>query len=154
DGRYYFGGGYPAEVFRVGNQRFLSINLADQGLAIYRFNPTVDGEVAIPCALFANYWHYDWPATKPLPASAAGGWIWVDTDGDAQMDAEPFIDTNGNGVHDADESFTDTNGNSMYDTEYFGVTTQRELYFSNHVDANGNVWKSYAAQDNQYAVRK
>jgi hypothetical protein len=47
-------------------------------LQIYRFNPTTDGEVAIPSGLFAKD-HYDgpWPPHKP----SAGEWIWRDNDG-------------------------------------------------------------------------
>ncbi len=55
--------------------------------AVYRFNPTTDGEIAIPCALFgAKETKGDWPPNRPV----RGEWLWVDANGDGRFDAGEF----------------------------------------------------------------
>ena len=75
-------------------QRFLVVSQTyDQGLALYRFNPATDGETAIPCAMFASCWGFSWPPTEPSWAKQWTSWLWIDTNGNAQMDTSEFIQT-------------------------------------------------------------
>jgi len=78
-------------VRRINGQKFLVLN--DQGagyMMVYRFNAATDGEVAIPCVMVAKDSSGSWPPTKP----ASGDWVWVDSDGDGQFDANEFQQNN------------------------------------------------------------
>ncbi len=68
-------------------------------LAIYRFNPRTDGEIAIPAVLFD-----DTTAPYPIPApgstslSLPAGWkLWTDTNGDGQVQPSEWS-TNSNPI--------------------------------------------------------
>ncbi|MEL6462638.1 MAG: hypothetical protein AAFQ91_31175 [Cyanobacteria bacterium J06621_15] len=82
------------EVFYVNGQKFLLVTTATGGqtFAIFRFNPTTDGNIAIPTLIYS---------TKPLKATRSGrdfprfeprkgAYMWIDTDGDGQIDKNEY----------------------------------------------------------------
>ena len=110
-------------------QRFLAVSQTyDQGLALYRFNAATDGETAIPCTMFASYWGFSsWPPTEPSWAGNYSSWVWVDTNGNAQMDTSEFTQTNAG---------------------YAEMSRWR-------IDASGNVWQTGVyANGNYLNIRK
>jgi len=51
-------------------------------LYVYRF----DGEIAVPCAIFAQPGTGDWPAGQP----AAVRWLWRDLNGDGSIQSNEY----------------------------------------------------------------
>lgn len=112
-------------VRRIGGKKFLFLtDMYASVLAVYRFNEATDGEVAIPYALFSkgrlqNENRFDWIPSQP----ASGEWLWIDRDGDGQIEA-----TGGNG------------------SEYFqpaGATNNPAgAGWGWWVDSRGDVWQS------------
>jgi hypothetical protein len=79
-----------AWVRRLDGERFLFVNdMNAEHLQVYRFEP--DGEIAVPCALFAKR-HIrqekspNWPPHQP----DRGAWAWIDADGDGRFDAGEY----------------------------------------------------------------
>ena len=79
-------------VRRIAGKRFLfTTDMYSSELAVFRFQPGTDGEIAVPAALFAKR-HYApedksaWPATQP----PNGEWLWHDANGDGKMQAGEF----------------------------------------------------------------
>ena len=68
--------------------KFLLTTDGDNGgyISIFRFNPSVDGEVAIPCVLFGDGIDY-YPNAPDFP------WLWRDLDADGQMDVNEYTIT-------------------------------------------------------------
>jgi hypothetical protein len=73
---------------RIRGEPFLFVtDMYSHFLQIYRFDPTTDGEVAIPSGLLAKE-HLDgaWPPHQP----AEGEWIWRDGDGDGAFASNEY----------------------------------------------------------------
>ena len=74
-------------VRRIQGQKFVfATNMYADWLAVYRFDSTAQGEIAIPCGLWAKKNLGVWPATQP----ASGEWIWSDADGDGTPEAGEY----------------------------------------------------------------
>ena len=86
---------HPWECVRICGQPFLVVGqMYDGCLELYRFNAATDGQVAIPCVMLASAWTSNWPATEPSWASQSASWIWVDSNGNGQMEPSEFTQTN------------------------------------------------------------
>jgi len=123
-------------IRRLEGQKFLFVS--GQGgapLSVFRFDPENDGEIGIPCALFAGNWSRSWPANRP---SGPGQWRWQDDDGDGHIDNSEY--------HDALSTYeegmfqVDADGN-VWQVNWGGVTTVPKVYIRKYpfdgVDANG-----------------
>lgn len=74
-------------VRRINGQRFLFTHGQNDAntLAVFRFDPKNAGEIAIPCALFSHKPTKKWPHEP-----AAGGFLWLDANGDGAPQADEF----------------------------------------------------------------
>ncbi|MEI2583144.1 hypothetical protein [Scytonema sp. PRP1] len=115
----------PTSVFfrRIQGKPFMYlIDMYESFMQIYRFNPTTDGKVAIPSAMFFGTVLKDgkvgsWPPNQPQEQK---DWIWRDS--------------NGNGAFDKDEyNIRDTD-----DYPYVGGWW---------VDSKGDVWKTLRTEE-------
>jgi len=107
-------------TYRIGGQRFLAASSQfGTQFALYRFNSAASGEIAIPCNIFAAQWRTPWPANQPYPPGDWASWVWVDTDGDGQIDANEYV--------------------LQRDPGWAGIE-----YSTWRIDQAGNVWQSYA----------
>ena len=71
-------------VRRINDKRFLYLtDMYASRLYVYRFG---DGEIAIPCAIFAPPGTGDWPAGHP----ATGRWLWRDGNGDGSIQSDEY----------------------------------------------------------------
>ncbi len=127
DPRLNHTGGQPV-IRWIGGKKFMF--LASGPVAIYRFNSTTDGAVAIPCGLLVDHtsatWNADhtvqspvanplWPANQPAANGYFADWIWRDQ--------------NGNGDFDSDEFLTNPNPSDV------------PVNYSVSVDQHGDIWK-------------
>jgi hypothetical protein len=72
-----------AFVRRIGGQRFLYLtDMYANHLAVFRF----DGEIAVPCLIFAKEPIKGWPSDQPKE----GGWIWRDRNGDGSIQKNEY----------------------------------------------------------------
>lgn len=69
-----------------GQKMLLTSDMGASLLAVYRYNKTTDGEVAIPCALINRATNGTWPPNRPQNTP----YLWVDDNGDGQMDADEY----------------------------------------------------------------
>ena len=70
-------------VRRIGGRRFLYLtDMYATRLYVYRF----DGEIAVPCAIFAQPSAGDWPAGHP----ATGRWLWRDLNGNGSIQSDEY----------------------------------------------------------------
>jgi len=98
----------------INGQKFLfATDLYDTELAGFRFSPSTDGEVAIPCFLM-NIEAWDTQSTYPTTLGSQKDFIWMDKNGDGTIQSDEF-------------SF-----NSRYDNP---------VSMSVWVDSSGNIWK-------------
>ena len=113
------------EIRRFQSQKFLVVNtmggLDMDYLQIYRFDPSVDGEVAIPSVLFAGS-HKDieggtWPPYQP----SSGEWIWRDSNGDGAIDSGEYTDHGGINAPYGVEVYMDKNGEVWNASETDGI---------------------------------
>ena len=97
-------------------------------LAMYRFSPSSEGEVAIPCVVVCpcdydlaqeSDYYLQFSSVEPRNA---GDWIWVDANGDGQMQSGEFQQSNP--LSDEDD----------------GILHDNSLALS--VDSNGNIWEA------------
>ena len=93
-------------VRRIDGKKFLFVSdMTGEYLQVYRFNSQTDGEVAIPCALFARKRANipdGWPAHQP----PKGEWIWRDRNGNGGIDDGEFESNGGQnsaGIYVPDE---------------------------------------------------
>ncbi len=72
-------------VKRLGGAKLLFVSdMTAEYLAVLRFDPKSDGEVAIPCGLYSRrVIKGAWPPHQP----AKGEWMWRDADGNGRIDA-------------------------------------------------------------------
>lgn len=80
----------PTNVFvqYVHGQRFLYMtDMYSSYIAVYRFEPTTDGEIAIPSVLFVKE-SMEMPNVKGEPET--GTWIWRDANGDGSFDPDEY----------------------------------------------------------------
>jgi len=81
-----------------GKPVLFTIGMYSNYLAVFRFNPATDGEVAIPCGFFSggrakNHPH---PIPRGMEKQPIGtDWLWVDANGDGQMDADEYLKGDG-----------------------------------------------------------
>lgn len=123
-------------VRNINGNKFLAMSGMNGGLdAIFRFNPDVDGEVAIPCIYFGS------EASDRFPGSLNGSWMWRDSNANGQMESGEFQTTNvmdqpdggygsqmdeygsiwssvGDNIHQLKCMGLDNNGIPIYDTNY------------------------------------
>jgi hypothetical protein len=72
-----------AFVRRIGGQRFLYLtDMYASHLAVFRF----DGEIAVPCLMFAKEPMKNWPNHQP----ESSGWIWRDRNGDGSIQKNEY----------------------------------------------------------------
>jgi hypothetical protein len=113
-----------AWVRRLDGERILFVNdMNGEHLQVYRFEP--ESEVAVPCALFAKRpirqeKSPNWPPHQP----EQGAWIWTDTDGDGQFDAEEYTPL-GADLPAAQGWWVDSTGNVWLATERDGIRLYR-----------------------------
>lgn len=127
-------------VRRINGVRFLfTQDMYSHYLSIYRFNPTTDGEVAIPSGLISqNPIPGNWPVGQP----SYGEWMWRDTSGDgsvqpAEIQANPAT---GNTVYNS-YWWVDDAANVWLATGNSGI---RKMPLQG-VDAVGNPIYSYSS---------
>ena len=81
----------PLKIVYVEDQKIIFYgHQLGQYLAAFRVSPTTDGEILIPCMVMSKKYRPEmpWPAQRP---ATEGAWIWMDQNGDGQMEAEEFI---------------------------------------------------------------
>lgn len=127
-------------VRRINGVRYLyTQDMYSHYLSIYRFNPSTDGEVAIPSGLISqNPIPGSWPVGQP----SYGEWMWRDTNGDGSVQA-PEIQANpatGNTVYNA-YWWVDDAANVWLATGNSGI---RKMALQG-VDSVGNPIYSYSA---------
>lgn len=86
---------YPTTVWvrRVHGQRLLyMVDMYSACLAIYRFSPKTEGEIAIPCGYFAKEHVKPQSNAAPWPPNQPdkGEWIWHDKNGNGAFDSGEF----------------------------------------------------------------
>ncbi len=107
-------------VRRIQGKKFVYLtNMYADWLAVYRFDSTAHGEIAVPCGLWANKNLGAWPSTQP----ASGEWIWSDLDGDAVPEAGEYSTpgTGANAPHDTWGWMVDANGDVWQCSETAGI---------------------------------
>ena len=79
-------------IVRINGKKFMYVGEMYSGfIFIYRFNETIDGEIAIPCGAVSNrvswQWEYEpWPPHQP----PVGAFIWRDKNGNGRFDADEY----------------------------------------------------------------
>ncbi len=75
---------------RIGKPLFMYVwGMHPEYMAIFR--KEADSEIFIPCGLLqATLGHYDWPPQAPKTDKDKPHWLWVDCNGDGQMQPEEF----------------------------------------------------------------
>lgn len=75
---------------RIGKELFMYVwGMHHEYMAIFR--KEADSEIFIPCGLLqATLANYDWPPQAPKTEKDKPHWIWVDRNGDGQMQSEEF----------------------------------------------------------------
>lgn len=77
----------PVSIRRINGRRVLFLSgMFGQYLAIYRFSPETDGEIAIPCGLFITKKSKTWPENQP----DMNGWFWIDDNGNGAIETEEY----------------------------------------------------------------
>jgi hypothetical protein len=121
---------------RLDGQKFLFVS--GQGgapLSVYRFDPETDGEIAIPCGMFAAAWTRKWPANQP---DGEGQWRWQDDDADGHIDNNEYHDSLS--TYEEGMFQVDSHGN-VWQVNWGGVKTQPAVYIRKYpfqgVAANG-----------------
>lgn len=129
-----------AWVRQIGGARVLFVNdMSADWLQVYRFDPKMNGEVAIPSGLFAKR-HIQkddhWPPNQP----EKGEWIWRDANGDGAFDEGEFATQGGADAPAAQGWWVDRAGGVWLATE-----TQGLRYFPcGGLDPKGNPQWGYA----------
>ncbi len=81
----------PLKVTYVDDQKIIFYgNQLGTYLAAFRVNPETDGEILIPCFVMSKAYlpQMPWPANRP---KRTGAWMWMDQNGDGQMDGDEFV---------------------------------------------------------------
>jgi len=92
-------------VRHLGGQKFVITTGMGSGqspFCIYRFNPTTDGEVMIPCVV--------WSSSTKYPHAPKGHWLWRDLNGDGQFDADEYTSTDVHDAYGGNSAFMDSRG--------------------------------------------
>ncbi len=109
-----------AWVRRIAGQKFLFVNdMNAENLQVYRFDPA-QGEIAIPCALFAKkhiQTDENWPPHQPQ----RGEWIWRDLNGNGAFDADEYSTNAMNDAPGAQGWWVDDAGSVWLATEKSGI---------------------------------
>lgn len=108
-------------------------DMYSDSLRVYRFNPATDGEVAIPCGYFAKNSRSS--AAKWLKnAPAMGEWIWIDKDGDGQIEDEEFLQAKNPRNNDNWGFWVDDNGDVWMGGNMGGQKIRRYIFqgFNEH----------------------
>ena len=135
---------YPATVWvrEIRGHRLLyMVDMYSSFLAIYRFEPKVRGEIAIPCGFFAKEHHQPDPGKSQWPPHQppTGEWIWRDANGNGAFDA-PEFDSLPQNAPGAWGWWVDTHGTVWEATEQHGIRRFPLL----GLDAHGSPMYSYA----------
>jgi len=112
-----------------GNKLLYMTNMTSEWLAVFRFNPSTDGEIAIPCSLLSA--RIPKANAYPPNRSQDGEYIWIDRNGDGQFDETEYVY---NSTHLPDDAWgwdVDTSGdiwlasktNGLYAYRYQGINT-------------------------------
>ncbi|HEX2973514.1 MAG TPA: hypothetical protein VHP11_14360, partial [Tepidisphaeraceae bacterium] len=81
-------------VRRIAGQKFLFVtDMTAEFLQVYRFNPQTDGQIAIPCALFAKR-HVNRPGVWPAHQPEKGEWLWRDRNANGAIDPGEYQTNN------------------------------------------------------------
>ena len=106
------GGFYTSAWIKyINGQKFLfATDMYASQLAGFRFAPTTDGEVAIPC-FFMNVSGWDINATYPTKLGSDKDFIWMDKNGDGSMQNDEFTYKSGFDSPYAMAVWVDTDGN-------------------------------------------
>ena len=81
----------PLKVTYVEDQKIIFYgNQLGTYLAAFRVSPETDGEILIPCFVMSKEYRpqMPWPANRPR---RTGAWMWMDENGDGQMDGDEFV---------------------------------------------------------------
>ena len=129
-----------AWVRNIGDHRILFVtDMNGERLQAYRFAPNTDGEIAIPCGLFAKNHISDknaWPPHQP----EKGEWIWRDANGNGAFDEGEYTSNGGGDAPGAQGWCVDSAGGVWLATESEGLR-----YFpSLGLDPHGNPQWDYA----------
>jgi len=77
-------------VRRISGRPFLFVSdMTGEFLHVYRFSPQADGEIAIPCALFAKK-HIQRKDGYPAHQPEKGQWLWRDRNANGAIDADEY----------------------------------------------------------------
>lgn len=123
-----------------GRKLLLASDMGASLLAIYRFNEDTDGEVAIPCALINRTSRGIWPSTCPRDTA----YLWVDRNGDGQMDADEYIALPDEFNVDGRNWFMDRKGNLYRANNTTG--TILTLPFAGFTEHGGVEWDVFAVK--------
>ena len=111
-------GGTNGFIRILGGRRFLFVtDMTGEFLHVYRFHPTTDGEIAIPCGLFSKR-HVTGRGDYPPHQPEKGEWIWLDRNGNGSLDAGEYLLNGGvdsSGIFTPDErgAIWQANGNTI-----------------------------------------
>ncbi|MGQ9699398.1 MAG: hypothetical protein ACUVRO_15570, partial [Armatimonadota bacterium] len=120
-----------AWVRRIQGRRYLFVNdMNAEHLQVYRFDPK-EGEIAVPCGLFAKR-HIDnpgWPPHQP----AKGEWIWRDLNGNGAFEADEYVTNGGRDAPAAQGWWVDERGDVWLAAEREGI----RVFRLKHINAKG-----------------
>ena len=95
----------------INGQKFLfATDMYASQLAGFRFDPTTDGEIAIPC-FFMNVGGWDINSDYPTKLGSDKDFIWMDKNGDGSMQDDEFTYKNGFDNRYSMAVWVDTDGN-------------------------------------------
>ncbi len=106
------GGFYTSAWIKyINGQKFLfATDMYASQLAGFRFDPTTDGEIAIPC-FFMNISGWDVDEDYPIKLGSDKDFIWMDKNGDGSMQDDEFTYKNGFDNRFSMAVWVDTDGN-------------------------------------------
>lgn len=91
DPRLHANSDYVFHMARIGGKLFQFSSLSGNGLAIYRFNPETDGEIAIPSVIIAPVpLHRENNTYPPAEPQQGASYIWTDKNGNGRIDANEY----------------------------------------------------------------
>ncbi len=135
----YTAGTYIRQV--NGHKLMYVMDMQARRILIYRFNPTTDGEVAIPAGIWESQYGY---AAGYAGSPSGGDFIWRDKNGDGQFQAGEYAQ--GPGMPNLGYGLSvDSKGNIWSANHYSGTGVGIRQWKLQGFDANGNPVYDYSA---------